>query len=209
MKQELPETGYKYILDYFEDYDYRKPKVPKELLDMRHPKNVVGHQQRAFIIYYCAEMYKRTKGKGIGLDVGAGQAPSPWCKSLDYYAGSEHPNYGGAYWPDIQASGECLPFKDNTFDWLVSNHAIEHMDAKKAFHEWLRVLKPGGIIAFVTPDAKYGPIHDPDGHVKEWEPEEFFMDILLPLIEEGKIRVIEIDSFKNSFSWNLVVKKKI
>ena len=172
------------------------------------PTNIVGHIQRAFCIYWAVIMHKKTNG--IGLDIGVGQidAKTYWSLGVDHYSGDNHPAYGGAYHPDIVASGESLPIEDDTFDWVVSNHSIEHMDAKKAFNEWLRVLKPCGIIALVTPDRTYGPIQDLEKHVREYSPTEFYEEILLPLIEEKEIAVLEIDTFANHFSWNLVVEKR-
>lgn len=46
----------------------------------------------------------------------------------------------------LQGSVECLPFPDNTFDYLVSNGVIHHtVGTEKAAREFFRVLKPGGI----------------------------------------------------------------
>ena len=205
MKQKnLPETGYEYLLEFFEDYDYRKPKVPKEQLDFRSSPNIVGHQQRAFLVYWSLKVTEREKI----LDIGCGQAVTPkGAIGIDKIHGI-HPAYGGIYKPTIQASGEELPIKSNSVSAILSNHSIEHMDAKKAFNEWLRVLKPGGIIALVTPDGSYGPVPDLDGHVREYSPAEFLDEILNPLIAEGKITILEMDTFRNHFSWNLVVKKR-
>jgi len=200
--EETPEQ-WRYLHEFVPNLAYWKVHS-----DYREKDNCVGHVQRAFCIYWAIIMHKKTGG--VGLDIGGGQidAKTYWSLNVDYYSGDSHPAYGGAYHPDIAASGESLPFEDNSYDWVVSNHSIEHMDAKKAFNEWLRVLKPRGIIAFVTPDGTYGPIPDLDKHVREYSPVEFLEEILNPLIEEEKISVWEMDSFKNHFSWNLVVEKK-
>ncbi|HET7212602.1 MAG TPA: class I SAM-dependent methyltransferase [Terriglobia bacterium] len=59
--------------------------------------------------------------------------------------------------PD-QASGcayavaEALPFADGTFDLIVSNCVLEHLnDRGRALNESVRVLKPGGYMAHVVP----------------------------------------------------------
>ena len=53
---------------------------------------------------------------------------------------------------DIVASGDDLPFKDNTVDFVVSSHVIEHFyDPVKAIEEWLRVVKPGGYVFIIAP----------------------------------------------------------
>ncbi len=47
---------------------------------------------------------------------------------------------------------EALEFPDNTFDKIVSVHAIEHIpDIEAAFSEMSRVLKPGGKALFIYP----------------------------------------------------------
>ncbi len=196
-------TGYEYLLEFFPDYDYHKPKFPKERLHFLNPDNFVGHQQRAFIIFHCIEMYRKHHGNCLGLEPGAGQAPSPWCISLDYYSGNRHPVYGGVYRPQVRAMGELLPFKDEVFDFIVSNHSLEHMrDTGKTLLEWLRVLKDGGRIAMVMPDRKY-PYTYESSHVSECTPEEF----LEILINFKNIKILEYDTFKNFFSFNTVFEK--
>jgi len=45
-----------------------------------------------------------------------------------------------------------LPFPDNTFDFVISDQVLEHIegDAQKAIDESYRVLKPGGIAIHTT-----------------------------------------------------------
>ena len=58
--------------------------------------------------------------------------------------------------PDVVASGDDLPFEDEKFDFVCSIHSFEHFaNQKKALAEWLRILKPGGIIGIVHPDIFY------------------------------------------------------
>lgn len=53
---------------------------------------------------------------------------------------------------DIVASGDDLPFKDNSVDFVISSHVIEHFyDPVKAVIEWLRVVKPGGYVYIIAP----------------------------------------------------------
>src|SRR5207247_1653378 len=50
-----------------------------------------------------------------------------------------------------------FPFKDNTFDYVFSEHMIEHIEYQSALvmlRECFRVLKPGGKIRMSTPDLK-------------------------------------------------------
>jgi len=53
----------------------------------------------------------------------------------------------------VQVEGEELPFADQAFDVVVSNHVIEHMaNADKHLSETGRVLKDGGIAYLATPN---------------------------------------------------------
>lgn len=48
---------------------------------------------------------------------------------------------------------ESLPFDDETFDVVVTNHVVEHTpNQKKHLTEVYRVLKPGGVIYLATPN---------------------------------------------------------
>jgi predicted SAM-dependent methyltransferase len=50
-----------------------------------------------------------------------------------------------------------FPFDDNTFDYIASEHMIEHIDydsGQAMLREAFRVLKPGGGIRIATPDLR-------------------------------------------------------
>lgn len=50
-----------------------------------------------------------------------------------------------------------LPFPDNSFDLVYSSHFIEHVPrhlVSGLMAEWLRVLRPGGILRLVLPDCQ-------------------------------------------------------
>lgn len=50
---------------------------------------------------------------------------------------------------------EKLPFADGEFDAVISLWVLEHIsEPQKIFSEIVRVLKPGGFFAFVTPNKK-------------------------------------------------------
>jgi SAM-dependent methyltransferase len=53
---------------------------------------------------------------------------------------------------DIVANGDDLPFKDESVDFVISSHVIEHFfDPIKALKEWYRVIKSGGYIFLIAP----------------------------------------------------------
>ena len=53
---------------------------------------------------------------------------------------------------DVKADICNLPFEDNSFDFILCNHVLEHIqNDKKAMQELYRILKPGGIGIFQIP----------------------------------------------------------
>jgi SAM-dependent methyltransferase len=57
----------------------------------------------------------------------------------------------------VATEAETLPFADESFD-LVFGHAVLHHipDLDRAFAEFRRVLRPGGMIAFAGEPSRYG-----------------------------------------------------
>lgn len=53
---------------------------------------------------------------------------------------------------NIVADGDNLPFKDNSLDYVISSHVLEHFfDPIQTIKEWLRVVHPGGYVFFIVP----------------------------------------------------------
>jgi SAM-dependent methyltransferase len=53
---------------------------------------------------------------------------------------------------DVKADINNLPFEDNTYDFILCNHVLEHIpDDTQAMKELYRVLKPGGIAILQIP----------------------------------------------------------
>ena len=68
-----------------------------------------------------------------------------------------------------------LPFPDSSFDCLISQHLVEHLeDLTGVLAEWRRVLDDGGVMAMCTPNSRYPRpsfFHDPN-HVHIYDSEE-------------------------------------
>ena len=58
--------------------------------------------------------------------------------------------------PDIIAEMDCLGFADNSQDYIVSSHCLEHhADTLSVLQEWYRVIRPGGKIGIAVPHGEY------------------------------------------------------
>lgn len=56
----------------------------------------------------------------------------------------------------LVAAGERIPFRENTFDTVLSHEVIEHVsDDQGSLREMIRVLKSGGRIALFCPNRWY------------------------------------------------------
>jgi SAM-dependent methyltransferase len=73
--------------------------------------------------------------------------------SLDtVFKKSEIEMCGEALPVDIVAPGDALPVPDESEDFVISSHVIEHFfDPIKTIKEWLRVIKPGGYVYIIAP----------------------------------------------------------
>ena len=73
--------------------------------------------------------------------------------------------------PCVRADVTELPFEDASFDWIISNHVLEHIeDEEKCLAEISRVLKPSGSALLTFP--------------VNWEAEETFEDPAIQSPEE-------------------------
>jgi SAM-dependent methyltransferase len=83
------------------------------------------------------------------LDCGCGDRQHPDRRVIGF-------EYGSFKGPDAFGDGHRLPFKDSSFDFVLSQAVIEHLyDPRTACDEIHRILKPGGLLyvesAFMQP----------------------------------------------------------
>lgn len=97
-----------------------------------------------------------------GIEIGA-SAHNPFnipgCVFVDYTADmgttfkeEEFALCGEKQRVDYVAVAWDLPFDDNSLDYVLTSHVLEHCwDVLGTLREWLRVLRPGGIIYMTLP----------------------------------------------------------
>lgn len=82
----------------------------------------------------------------IKLHLGCG-----WRNFGDDWVHIDGGNYDHLDHPDITK----LPYKDESVDLIYASHVLEYFDRDEAFTvltEWMRALKPGGILRIAVPD---------------------------------------------------------
>jgi SAM-dependent methyltransferase len=128
---------------------------------------------RHLVLKYCT---------GRGIDVGCGpEVVAPNAIGVDLVE-EDFAAYGWGAQPSaalIEATGENLPIRSSSLDFVYSSHLLEdYADWKPPLTEWLRVLKPGGHLIVIIPDRELfaaavargqppNPNHNHEGKVGE------------------------------------------
>lgn len=86
---------------------------------------------------------------------------------------------------DYVAEGDDLPFENETWDYVLTSHVLEHFfDPIKAIEEWFRILRPSGYIFMIVPKPDASPGEDRlpvtvqellDRHEGRIKPEDVYM----------------------------------
>jgi SAM-dependent methyltransferase len=92
----------------------------------------------------------------IGTEIGAGSAPVPGLEPPPIYVDCFKEFGSMTCVADYYGHACALPFHDNTLDYVIASHVLEHVaNPVAALAEWYRVLRPGGIIYLLVPDRRY------------------------------------------------------
>jgi SAM-dependent methyltransferase len=69
----------------------------------------------------------------------------------------EYPEVGGKLIaPDVVAEGAQLPFADESLDFVIASHVLEHLPFPlAALSNWHQALSPGGVLVMKVPDKRY------------------------------------------------------
>jgi predicted SAM-dependent methyltransferase len=127
-----------------------------------------------------------------GLDIGCGRRKvAPSAIGVDLFRGKEeYPFY--EINPDLVWDCLDLPFKDDTMDYIVCNHLLEHLiDPARALTEWKRILKADGLLIIVVPDARFHDVlrSDPT-HIHAFTPDTLKQIIM----NVGKLEILQMDT---------------
>jgi SAM-dependent methyltransferase len=96
----------------------------------------------------------------LDLGAGAGIVPQMNFRGLTKWVTGIDPNERVRDNPFLDeglvATGESLPFPDCSFDIVISDNVLEHLESPaRVFAEVRRVLKPGGLFLAKTPNRRH------------------------------------------------------
>lgn len=190
----------------FPNFEYFN--IESRKVDFSREDNLTGDQQEAFIYYWLFKKMKESPDGFCSLDIGCGQNIHFPSIGLDFYSGIKHPVYSGEYRPQITSLAENIAYLNkNTFSVVICSHILEHVkDPITTFRKWVKLLKKGGIIIVLLPDAIYekGIKWDPS-HINFFTPESFKEKIINTNLD--LLRTEIFDDLHNRFSISYVGRR--
>ena len=141
-------------------------------------------------------------GDKIGLGIGGRHTDT-------YYELNVDPRSHPCIWGD----GRWLPFLDNSISFITNSHVLEHIDApiQEIFKEWLRVIRPGGIIEITMPDKEFFA-HDNSNPNHDWfniAPNEMTAaEIKKELDKLEGVEILLFNTHQNRFDFDILIKKE-
>lgn len=223
--------SYKYLSEFFPDFDYRRPVNPDHL-NARSRVNCVGHWQRCVNLWWAV---RQLQGTGdVGLEFGSAGVLTPWCLSTDVRTGlsSHYPRadgtreivrghlrvaadfHGVSFDRHDEVCDDHAPvygtgvFPDNSYGLILANHVFEHLsgDPIENLSAWARILKPGGVIAIVMPDNRWFDVMMCDkDHKHAWDGRDF--DALASRVPGCRVIEHTSDTQVNYFSFATILQK--
>lgn len=137
---------------------------------------------------YSRSLISRFVPKGVGLEIGVGaRTICPTTRTVLSDGYSEHGGTNSIAKTFLM--GDEIPYKDETFSFLLSEHVLEHVaNTIKMLKEWVRVLKKNGHLFVFLPhkertfdkfrnittlehlisDYENNIPSDDEGHLEEW-----------------------------------------
>jgi SAM-dependent methyltransferase len=167
MKSRLQENPRSVIVDagYINVYSELGPKEMRQIMYKRRYKAENPEWDDSMV--YLSNLFSALCGPDcVVLDAGCGNGNyviDENRKTISWAAGadvSEEAVSKNICLDEIKICDlESLPYGSDTFDVVISLWVLEHLkDPEKVFSEVQRVLKPGGIFMFATPNISYLPL---------------------------------------------------
>ncbi len=158
-KSKIIQNGYINIYSQLNDKEKRQLGYKLKYKDL-HPEwdETMVYLARMFAIYSAANSVVLDAGCGNGnYLIDENRRSISWAVGVDADERSFEKNI--CLDELIVSDLENLPFEKNTFDSVTSLWVLEHLqNPEKVFREIKRVLKPGGIFFFATPNKKFMPL---------------------------------------------------
>ncbi len=142
-RRKMPDEHRLFYERYFVEQDFS----PQEKLKQLEKVSALEH------------FTKKVKLQGFGLVIGVGKGADLFAATKDVVA----LDLPFTYLPEVkrsfphaivmQGDATCLPFADNSFDYVIMSEVLEHIpDRAAALGEIARVLAPDGIFIVTTPN---------------------------------------------------------
>jgi 2-polyprenyl-3-methyl-5-hydroxy-6-metoxy-1,4-benzoquinol methylase len=150
---------------YINTYSQLTPQEQRQI-DYKTKYHLLHPVWDETMVWLSHELGKRLKKNAVVLDAGCGngsylidenRTKIAWAVGVDISADFVKKNIG---LDQIKISNlEKLPFADESFDVVVSLWVLEHLEhPDQVLSEVNRVLKPGGVFLFATPNKNFLPL---------------------------------------------------
>ena len=125
---------------------------------------------------------------------------------------SEQMRLGGEVMPvDIVAPGDCIPVDDQSFDFVISSHVIEHFyDPISAIKEWMRISRQYIFIIVPKRDAlesdRAKPLTGLDEHIERFRNKHIIRTVLVKEGVDGEpddYVTLKVDTDEHHSRWTL------
>lgn len=155
--------------------------------------------------------------KGVGIDIGFGGyaiKPSAMCLDREEFHPLRAKNAHASPTHLVGEAEDLRWFKDGVLDYVYSSHCLEDFyDTKKVLTEWLRVIKPGGLLVLFLPDEQvYRSVTPDEIRNKAHQHADFSLESLKGILRElgynDSCIIHELWPVPNNlYSFDLVVEK--
>lgn len=134
---------------------------PEQLWESAYSKSLTNTQSSTAEYIYAATAKRAGFGKVLEIGCGKGhllfrlQSPHRQLSAMDISPAAIQ--IAKARTPQARfgvADAKKLPFKSNTFDYVIATEVLEHMEGDQTIKECFRVLKVGGSALFTVPNGK-------------------------------------------------------